>query len=115
MAVLEIGGAFGILWPVANIYCIAVCIFSIAYIVRTRNKAGIKAYFLSPSIIGFLLAAIFYMILSFGKTLFYTGWDSFMHWGMFSKAVFYNHNLDVWNNDLCVNHRVYPHGIHYLL
>lgn len=111
MAVLEIGGAFGILWPVANIYCIAVCILSVTYISRTKNRANMKVYFLNASIIGFLLAVLFYMILSSGETLFYTGWDSFMHWGMFSKNVFYNHNLDVWNHDLCVNHRVYPHGM----
>lgn len=111
MVILEIGGAFGILWPVSNIYCIVVCILSIAYIVRTRNKVEMKAYFSNPSILGFMFAALFYMILSSGKTLFYTGWDSFLHWGMFSKAVFYNHNLDVWNKDLYVNHRVYPHGM----
>lgn len=111
MAVLEIGGAFGILWLVSNIYCITVCILSIAYIACTRNKMNLKAYFLNPSIIGFLLAALFYIILSLGKILFYTEWDAFMHWGMFSKAVFYNHNLDVWNNDLSVNHGIYPHGM----
>ena len=111
MAVLEIGGAFGVLWPVANIYCIAVGIFSVAYIACTKNSVDIKAYFLNPAIIGFMFAALFYMFLSYGKTLFYTELDAFLHWGMFSKAVFYNHNLDVWNNDLCVNHRVYPHGM----
>ena len=111
MAVLEIGGAFGVLWPVANIYCIAVGIFSVAYIACTKNSVDIKAYFLNPSIIGFMFAVLFYMFLSYGKTLFYTELDAFLHWGMFSKAVFYNHNLDVWNNDLCVNHRVYPHGM----
>lgn len=111
MAVLEIGGAFGLLWPVAYIYCIAVCIISIAYIAGIKNKTDLKTYFLNPSIIGFLFAALFYMILSSGETLFYTKLDSFLHWGMFSKAVFYNHNFDVWNSDLCVNHRVYPHGM----
>lgn len=111
MAILEIGGAFGILWMAAKIYCIAVCIFSVIYIAGTRNKADMKTYFLNPSVIGFLFAVLFYIILSLGKTLFYTGWDTFMHWGMFSKSVFYNHNLDVWNNDLCINHRVYPHGM----
>lgn len=111
MAVLEIGGALGVLWPVAKIYCIAVGIFSIAYIAKTRNKKNLKVYFLKPAIIGFLFAALFYMILSSGETLFYTKLDSFLHWGMFSKAVFYNHNLDVWNSNLCVNHRVYPHGM----
>ncbi|MCM1124826.1 MAG: hypothetical protein NC416_19805 [Eubacterium sp.] len=127
MAVLEIGGAFGVLWQAAKLYCIAVGIFSIAYIVRTRNEAGMKTYFLNPSVIGFLFAALCYMMLTSGATLltsslrselaierssiFYTQLDSFLHWGMFSKAVFYNHNLDVWNSDLCVNHRVYPHGM----
>ena len=111
MAVLEIGGAFGVLWAVANIYCIAVGIFSIAYIACTKNRVDIKAYFLNPSIIGFLSAVLLYMFLSYGKTLFYTELDAFLHWGMFSKTVFYNHNLDVWSNDLCVNHRVYPHGM----
>lgn len=111
MAILEIGGAFGILWQSAIIYCIAVCVLSIAYIARAGGKAEMKSYFFNPSITGFLLAALFYMILSFEETLFYTGWDSFMHWGMFSKNVFYSHNFDVWNNDLLVNHRVYPHGM----
>ncbi|MCM1123358.1 MAG: hypothetical protein NC489_42320 [Ruminococcus flavefaciens] len=111
MAVLEIGGAFGILWTVAKIYCFAVCMLSITYIISTRDQKNRKAYFLNPSIIGFLFATLFYMILSSGETLFYTGADSFMHWGMFSKAVFYNHNLDVWNSDLWVNHQVYPHGM----
>ena len=111
MAVLEIGGAFGILWPVANIYCAAVCIYSIVYIARTRNKADMKAYFFNPAVVGFLFAVLFYMIWSFGKTLFYTGLDSFLPWGMFSKAVFYNHNFDIWNNGLSVNHKVYPHGM----
>lgn len=111
MAVLEIGGAFGALRPVTYIYCIAVCILSVAYIACTRNNANMKAYFLNPSIIGFLFAALFYMVLSYGKILFYTEWDAFMHWGMFSKAVFYNHNLDVWNSELNVNHNVYPHGM----
>lgn len=37
MAVLEIGGAFGVLWTVTKAYCIAVCIFSAAYIVRTKR------------------------------------------------------------------------------
>lgn len=111
MAVLEIGGAFGILWPVANIYCIAVCGLFIAYIAKTRNSVDMKAYFLNPSIIGFLFAALFYMIVSSGETLFYTREDSFLHWGMFSKAVFYNHNLDIWNSNLDVNHNVYPHGM----
>ncbi|MCM1387656.1 MAG: hypothetical protein NC231_10025 [Bacillus sp. (in: Bacteria)] len=111
MAVLEIGGAFGVLWAAAHIYCIVVCTVIVAYIVCTRNKMAIKAYFLNPSVIGFLFAAFFYMILSSGQILFYTGADSFLHWGMFSKAVFYNHNLDVWNSDLVVNHRVYPHGM----
>ena len=111
MAVLEMGGAFGVLWPAAIIYCIAAGVLSVAYIARARNKADMKAYFFNPSIIGFLFAALLYIILSFGKTLFYTGWDSFMHWGIFSKNVFYSHNLDVWNNDFFVNHRVYPHGM----
>ena len=111
MAVLEIGGAFGVLWSVAKIYCIAVCIFSIAYIARTRNKDNVKSYFLNPSIIGFLFAALVYMILVSGETLFYTKLDSFLHWGMFSKAVFYDHNLDIWNSGMKVNHRVYPHGL----
>lgn len=111
MAVLEIGGAFGILWSVAIVYSLAVCILSAIYIAGTRNKADMKAYFFNPSIIGFLFASLVYLILSLGTTLFYTGWDSFMHWGMFSKAVFYNHDLDVWNNDLWVNHQVYPHGM----
>ena len=111
MAVLEIAGAFGVLWTVAKAYCIAVCIFSAAYIVRTKDKAAVKAYFLNPSIIGFSAAVLFYMILSSGKVLFYTELDSFLHWGMFSKTVFYDHNLDVWNSSLCVNHRVYPHGM----
>lgn len=111
MAVLEIGGAFGGLWPVAKIYCIAVCILSIAYIASTRNKTNMKAYFLNPSIIGFLFAALFYMFLSYGKILFYTEGDAFLHWGMFSKAAFYNHNLDIWNSELDVNHSVYPHGM----
>ena len=73
MAVLEIAGAFGVLWTVAKAYCIAVCIFSAAYIVRTKDKAAVKAYFLNPSIIGFSAAVLFYMILSSGKVLFYTG------------------------------------------
>lgn len=111
MGVLELGGAFGMLWPVAVIYCFAAGILSVAYIVGTRNKADMRAYFLNPSIIGFLFAALFYIVLTLGKTLFYVEWDSFMHWGLFSKAVFYNHNLDVWNNDLWVNHEVYPHGM----
>lgn len=111
MAVLEIGGAFGILWPVANLYCIIVCILSVAYIARTRDIADMKAYFLNPSIIGFLFAALLYLILSSGRTLFYTADDSFLHWGMFSKNVFYSHNLDVWNKELSVNHNVYPHGM----
>ena len=111
MAVLEIGGAFGALWPTAIIYCIVVCILSIVYIAGTRNKMNMKAYFLNPSIIGFLFATLFYMIMSYGKILFYTEWDAFMHWGMFSKAVFYNHNLDVWNSDLSINHNTYPHGM----
>lgn len=111
MAVLEIGGAFGVLWPVTIIYYIAAGLLSVAYIVSTRNKTSMKAYFLNPSVVGFVFAVLFYMILSSGETLFYTGTDSFLHWGMFSKTVFYNHNLDVWNNDLCVNHRVYPHGM----
>ncbi len=111
MAVLEIGGAFGILWPVANVYCVVVGLLSIIYIVSSRNRADMKAYFLNPSIIGFLFAALFFMLYSSGKTLFYTDWDAFLHWGMFSKAVFYNHNLDVWNSSLSVNHSVYPHGM----
>ncbi len=111
MAVLEIGGAFGILWPVANVYCVVVGLLSIVYIVSTRNRADMKAYFLNPSIIGFLFAALFFMLFSSGKILFYTDWDAFLHWGMFSKTVFYNHNLDVWNSDLSVNHNVYPHGM----
>lgn len=111
MAVLEIGGAFGVLWSTAYFYCIAVCLFSVAYIAGTRNKTDRKAYFLNPSIIGFLFAALFYMILSSQETLFYTREDSFLHWGMFSKAVFYHHNFDVWNQDLWVNHQVYPHGM----
>lgn len=111
MAVLELGGAFGVLWPVAYIYCIAVCILSLSYIAGTKNIANMKAYFLNPSIIGFLFATLFYMILSSGEILFYTKLDSFLHWGMFSKAAFYNHNLDVWNSELDVNHGVYPHGM----
>lgn len=111
MAVLEIGGAFGILWLVSIIYCIAVCILSIAYIACTRDKMKMKAYFLNPSIIGFLFAALVYIILSLGKILFYTEWDVFLHWGMFSKVAFYQHNLDIWNQDLVVNHSTYPHGM----
>lgn len=111
MAVLEIGGAFGVLWPTAIAYSASVCILSGAYIVKTRNMAQIKTYFLNPSIIGFLFAVFFYMIVSSGKILFYTELDSFFHWGMFSKSVFYDHNFGVWNNSLCVNHRVYPHGM----
>ena len=111
MAVLEIGGAFGVLWPTAIVYCSSACILSGAYIAQTRNVAQIKTYFLNPSIIGFLFAALFYMIVTSGKILFYTELDSFFHWGMFSKAVFYDHNFDIWNNSLCVNHRVYPHGM----
>ena len=111
MAVLEIGGAFGVLWPAANIYCIAVGSFSMIYLAKTRNRADMANYFLNPSIIGFLFANLFFIILTSGVTIAYTELDSFLHWGMFSKAVFYNHNLDVWNSDLCVNHRVYPHGM----
>ncbi|MCM1156627.1 MAG: hypothetical protein NC314_03210 [Roseburia sp.] len=66
---------------------------------------------MNPSIIGFLFAVLFYMILVSGEKLFYTGLDSFLHWGMFSKTVFYDHNLDVWNGDLWVNHMSYPHGM----
>lgn len=111
MAVLEIGGALGILWLAAISYCIAVCIFSIAYVACTRDKGKLKSYFLNPSIIGFLFAALFYIILSAGKILFYTECDAFLHWGMFSKAAFYHHNLDIWHNDLWVNHSTYPHGM----
>lgn len=59
MAVLEMGGAFGVLWPVLIGYCIVVCIFSIVYAACTRDKMKMKAYFLNPSIIGFLFAALF--------------------------------------------------------
>lgn len=111
MAVLEIGGAFGVLWPTAITYCFSACFFSGVYIAKTRNITEMRAYFLNPSIIGFLFAALFYMIVSSEKILFYTELDSFFHWGMFSKAVFYDHNFDIWNNSLCVNHRVYPHGM----
>lgn len=70
-----------------------------------------RIYFLNPSIVGFLFAALFYMLVSSGKILFYTELESFFHWGMFFKGVFHDHNFDIWNNSLCVNHRVYPHGM----
>ncbi len=111
MAVLEIGGAFGVLWPTTMIYCISAYILSGVYFVKKRNSTEMRSYFLNPVIIGFLFAALFYGILSYGKILFYTELDSFFHWGMFSKAVFYDHNFDVWNSSLGVNHRVYPHGM----
>lgn len=111
MAVLEIGGAFGVLWPAAKIYCIAVGIIFILYLVLAKEKAEWKTYFLNPSIIGFLIASLFYLAVTSGEMIFYTGLDSFLHWGMFSKAVFYHHNLDVWSRELVVNHRVYPHGM----
>ena len=111
MVILEIGGAFGVLWPTAITYCFSACVLSGVYIVKTRNITEMRTYFLNPSIIGFLFAALFYMLVSSGKILFYTELDSFFHWGMFSKVVFYDHNFDIWNNSLRVNHRVYPHGM----
>lgn len=111
MVILGIGGAFGVLWPTAITYCFSACVLSGVYIVKTRNITEMRTYFLNPSIIGFLFAALFYMLVSSGKILFYTELDSFFHWGMFSKVVFYDHNFDIWNNSLRVNHRVYPHGM----
>lgn len=111
MAVLEIGGAFGVLWPTAKIYCIAVGIFIVIYTVLQKGKEGVKAYFLNPAVIGFFAAGLFYLLVTSGEFLFFTKPDSFLHWGMFSKAVFYHHNLDVWSHELAVNHRVYPHGM----
>lgn len=111
MAVLEIGGAFGVLWPTAKIYCIAVGIFIVIYTVLQKEKEGVKAYFLNPAVIGFFAAGLFYLLVTSGEFLLFTKPDSFLHWGMFSKAVFYHHNLDVWSHELAVNHRVYPHGM----
>ncbi len=111
MAVLEIGGAFGVLWPTAKIYCIAVGIFIVIYTVLQKEKEGVKAYFLNPAVIVFFAAGLFYLLVTSGEFLLFTKPDSFLHWGMFSKAVFYHHNLDVWSHELAVNHRVYPHGM----
>ncbi|MCM1121854.1 MAG: hypothetical protein NC416_04655 [Eubacterium sp.] len=113
MAVLEIGGAFGVLWPVAKVYCVLVCVFSVVYMAAVRDKAGMSAYFSDAVIIGFLFAGFFYLFLSRGEALFYgyRDYDTFLHWGMFFKTVFYEHNLDIWNPDLYVNHQVYPHGM----
>lgn len=111
MAVLEAGGAFGVLWPVAFLLRITSFVLPVIYLIGMKNKTGVRAYFLNPAVIGFLFAAVFYMALSSGRTLLYRDWDTFMHWGMFSKAVFYRHSLDVWNSDLSVNHAVYPHGM----
>ena len=59
MVILGIGGAFGVLWPTAITYCFSACVLSGVYIVKTRNITEMRTYFLNPSIIGFLFAALY--------------------------------------------------------
>ena len=112
MSILEIAGALKILWPMCIIYSCAIFLVGILYILFHRKyDKQFQHYITSPIIIGFFVASLIYILLSCNQTLFFWKCDSFLHWGLFFKAVFYEHNFDVFYNDFFVNHRVYPHGM----
>lgn len=112
MSILEIGGALGMLWPISIIYCCTVFLGSIIYILCfKKHHKQFQLYIANPIIIGFVVASLLYMVLSYKQTLFFWKCDSFLHWGLFFKAVFYEHNFDIYYNDFFVNHRSYPHGM----